>query len=180
MRKRYVSFTLGTGRYCIPVDQVVQILRPENILEVPKAPPFVDGVINLRGDVIPIVNLRARLGIRREAITEAPPSAAAGAKPAAGAKLPAGATAAAGANPATGPRARIVVTRAGARSCGLAVDEVREIVDIDDAGLQTEAAEAFGEHADFVLGVAHRESSMYLILDLARVLSAGRDHAGAG
>ncbi len=163
MRKRYVSFLLGTGRYCVPVDQVVQILRPENILEVPTAPPFVDGVINLRGDVIPIVNLRARLGVRLEALTEAPP-----------------APAARGATPGTGPRARIVITRTGTRSCGLAVDEVREIVDIEDRGIQRDETDDFGAHADFILGVARRGSGAYLILDIARVLSASRDLPDAG
>lgn len=161
MRKRYVSFTLGSGHYCIPVDQVVQIIRPENILEVPKAPPFVDGVINLRGDVVPVVNLRARLGIRLEARIERP--AAAGTEPRAGAGL----------------RARIVVTRVGSRSYGLAVDEVREIVDIDEDGVQHNATEAFGMHAEFIQGVAHREQSMYLILDLPHILSTSRDVPGA-
>lgn len=159
MRKRYVSFTLGAGHYCIPVDQVVQILRPENILEVPKAPPYVDGVINLRGDVVPVVNLRARLGIRLEARIERP--------------------AAAGMDTRAGLRARIVVIRVGNRSYGLAVDEVREIVEIDEGGVQHEAMEAFGMHAEFIQGVAHRDESMYLILDLPHVLSAGRDIPGA-
>ncbi len=63
MRKRYVSFSLAAGSYCIPVDQVMQILRRENLIEVPKAPPFVEGVLNLRGDIIPVIDLRARLDI---------------------------------------------------------------------------------------------------------------------
>ena len=65
MRKRYVSFSLAGGRYCIPVDQVLQILRLEDLIEIPKPPPYVEGVINLRGDIIPVVSLRARLEIAR-------------------------------------------------------------------------------------------------------------------
>ncbi len=63
MGKRHVSFILGAGSYCVPVDQVVQILRNENVLAIPKAPPFVVGVVNLRGDVLPVVDLRTRLGM---------------------------------------------------------------------------------------------------------------------
>jgi purine-binding chemotaxis protein CheW len=66
MGRRHVSFMLGGGSYCVPVDQVVQILRNENILRIPKAPPFVVGVVNLRGDVLPVVDLRMRLGLQAE------------------------------------------------------------------------------------------------------------------
>jgi purine-binding chemotaxis protein CheW len=63
MAARYVSFVLGEGKYCVPVDRVVQILRHENVLDIPKAPRFVAGVVNLRGDIIPVVDLRERFGI---------------------------------------------------------------------------------------------------------------------
>ncbi len=66
MSKRHVSFVLGGESYCVPVDQVLQILRSESILRIPKAPPFVVGVVNLRGDVIPVVDLHTRLGLRAE------------------------------------------------------------------------------------------------------------------
>ena len=63
MGARYVSFVLGGGKYCIPVSLVVQILRHENVLDIPKAPRFVAGVVNVRGDIIPVVDLRERFGI---------------------------------------------------------------------------------------------------------------------
>ncbi|HVO39845.1 MAG TPA: chemotaxis protein CheW, partial [Spirochaetia bacterium] len=154
MRNRYVSFSVGSGRCCIPVDQVVQIVRPENILEVPKAPAYVDGAINVRGDVIPVVNLRARLGIRQEARVER-------------------AAATANADRKSAARARIVVTRIGNRSCGLAVDEVSEIVDIDDEGIQNGASEALGRHPELLRGVFHRDSTLFFVLDLPRVVGAG-------
>jgi purine-binding chemotaxis protein CheW len=60
---RFVSLLLGATGFCIPVDQVLQIVRRENVLGIPKAPHFVTGVINLRGDVVPVIDLHARLGI---------------------------------------------------------------------------------------------------------------------
>ena len=63
MGKRYVSFSLADVRYCIPVDEVMQILRLENLIAIPKPPPYVEGVINLKGDIIPVVSLRTRLEI---------------------------------------------------------------------------------------------------------------------
>lgn len=65
MSARYVCFTVGNGRYGLPIEQVVQIIRHENITEVPTAPPYVEGVLNLRGEVIPVINIRERFGLPR-------------------------------------------------------------------------------------------------------------------
>jgi purine-binding chemotaxis protein CheW len=150
MGKRYVSFSLGSGSYCIPVDRVLQILRLENLLEIPKPPPYVEGVINLRGEIIPVVNLRERLEIARQER----------------------------AAPKDSRRRRVIITRVGARTYGLDVDEVREIVDIEDAGITSDATMLFGARADFILGIARREEQLYMMLDLARVFSAGREVPG--
>ncbi len=153
MGKRYVSFMLAEGRYCIPVDQVLQILRLEDLIEVPKPPPFVEGVINLRGDIIPVVDLLARLEIGPQQ---------------------------AGARPGSEQRKRrVIITRVGGRPYGLDVDEVREIVDIDEAGIASDATTLLGMRADFLAGIARREEGVYLLLDLPRVLGLSRDLPGA-
>lgn len=66
---RYVCFTVGNSRYGIPVDSVVQIISYDRVTDVPTAPPFVEGVLNLRGDVIPIINIRERFGLPRIEVT---------------------------------------------------------------------------------------------------------------
>lgn len=53
-----VVFSLGEEEYGVPVGQVQEIIRMAAITQVPKAPPFVEGVINLRGRVIPVVDLK--------------------------------------------------------------------------------------------------------------------------
>ncbi|HEC61803.1 MAG TPA: purine-binding chemotaxis protein CheW [bacterium] len=65
MGVRYVAFTVGTGRYGVPVELVVQIVRNVNVTDVPTAPPYVEGVIILRGEIIPVINLRQRFGIEQ-------------------------------------------------------------------------------------------------------------------
>jgi len=153
MRKRYVSFSLAGGRYCIPVDQVLQILRLEDLIAIPKPPPFVEGVINLRGDIIPVVSLRARLEIAGDET--------------AGKVVP------------DQRKRRLVITRVGGKSYGLDVDEVREIVEIEEDGISTDAATMFGVRADFLLGMARREEGVYMVLDLPRVLGTSREIPGA-
>ncbi|MGE5508135.1 MAG: chemotaxis protein CheW [Chitinophagales bacterium] len=53
-----VVFSLGEEEYGVPVGQVQEIIRMAAITQMPKAPSFVEGVINLRGRVIPVVDLK--------------------------------------------------------------------------------------------------------------------------
>ena len=57
-------FRLDKEEFGVPIDSVQEIVRvPEELTHVPKAPPFVEGVINLRGSVLPVIDLRRRLGM---------------------------------------------------------------------------------------------------------------------
>ena len=62
--EQVVVFRLGTEEFGVPIDSVQEIVRvPETLTHVPKAPAAVEGVINLRGTVLPVVDLRRRLGL---------------------------------------------------------------------------------------------------------------------
>ncbi len=62
--EQVVVFRLGREEYGVPIESVQEIVRvPEELTHVPKAPPFVEGVINLRGAVLPVIDLRRRLGL---------------------------------------------------------------------------------------------------------------------
>jgi purine-binding chemotaxis protein CheW len=69
MGDKYVVFQIGEGHYSIPLEEVSQIIRYENVTDVPTAPHFVDGVINVGGDVVPVVNLRTRFSLERTEIS---------------------------------------------------------------------------------------------------------------
>ncbi len=58
-----VSFEIGTEEYAVDILEVQEIIRMVEITSVPKASHYVEGVINLRGKVIPIVDLRSRFGL---------------------------------------------------------------------------------------------------------------------
>ncbi len=62
--EQVVVFRLGTEEFGVPIDSVQEIVRvPSELTHVPKAPPAVEGVINLRGQVLPVMDLRRRLGL---------------------------------------------------------------------------------------------------------------------
>jgi purine-binding chemotaxis protein CheW len=98
-----VSFGIGGSRWCLPVAEVVQIVRHENVHGLPRAEPPVAGVITLHDDVVPVVDLRGRLARGETAEGEA-----------------------------GGKRQRILVVRLDGRPYGILVDEVRELVDLEE------------------------------------------------
>jgi chemotaxis signal transduction protein len=107
--RRFVSFGIGRSRWCLPVVEVLQIVRHENVHDLPHAQAPVAGVITLHSDVVPVVDLRERLA------PEEPAEGAAGEK-----------------------KRRILVVRLGGRPYGILVDEVRELVDLEE-GRDTDA-----------------------------------------
>jgi purine-binding chemotaxis protein CheW len=60
---KVIIFTLAHEEYGVEVDKVLTIERMMPITRVPKTPPFVKGVINLRGVVVPVIDLRGRFGL---------------------------------------------------------------------------------------------------------------------
>ena len=58
-----VTFSIGEEEFGVDILSVQEIIRMMDITKVPRAPDFVEGVINLRGKVIPIIDLRRRFGL---------------------------------------------------------------------------------------------------------------------
>lgn len=59
-----VTFSIGEEEFGVDILKVQEIIRTMEITKVPRAPVFVEGVINLRGKVIPIIDLRSRFGLQ--------------------------------------------------------------------------------------------------------------------
>ncbi len=68
--QQLVTFELFGEIFALPILDVREIIRPTAITPVPQAPAFVEGVINLRGQIIPVVDLRKRFGIAAETATD--------------------------------------------------------------------------------------------------------------
>lgn len=64
-----VVFKLGSDEYCVPVTQAKEIQIYQNPTRIPNTPNFVEGVINLRGQIIPILDLKKRFGSGKTDIT---------------------------------------------------------------------------------------------------------------
>lgn len=61
--QEFLCFLLGDEEYGINIMEIKELIKPRELTEVPRAPHFVDGIISLRGVIVPVINLRKRLGL---------------------------------------------------------------------------------------------------------------------
>ena len=67
---RYLSFVLNKEEYCIEILKIREIMGITEITAIPQTPPFIKGVINLRGRIIPIIDLRLKFDMEERPYTD--------------------------------------------------------------------------------------------------------------
>ena len=67
---QYIVVNLGDEQYGIDISYIDNIVRMQNITRVPKVAPYLKGVINLRGEVIPVMSLRVKMGLDEDVISK--------------------------------------------------------------------------------------------------------------
>jgi purine-binding chemotaxis protein CheW len=154
---KFLTFYLAAEEYGVQILKVQEIIGMQPITRVPRTPPFMRGVINLRGKVIPIMDLRERFGMTS---VEAALAELGDAERAA----------------AEAMRCIIVVQVAGPQGTavpiGIVVDRVSEVSAI--AGAEIEDAPSFGAgvKTEYLLGLGKASGRVKLLLDIDRVLAA--------
>jgi len=72
-KNKYISFNLNNDFYCIALDFVKEVLKDTTITHVPGTPTFIEGIMNLRGDYITVINLKKFLSLPENVITDKKP-----------------------------------------------------------------------------------------------------------
>lgn len=72
-KNKYISFNLNSDFYCIALDYVKEVLKDSSITNVPGTPNFIEGIMNLRGDYITVINLKKFLSLPEENISDKKP-----------------------------------------------------------------------------------------------------------
>lgn len=67
--RTYLTFTLGEEDFAVDVNNVREVLDFTNVTKVPRTPDFMKGVINLRGSVVPVVDMRLKFGLEEAVVT---------------------------------------------------------------------------------------------------------------
>jgi purine-binding chemotaxis protein CheW len=143
----WCTFTLAGGLYGVAVSRTHEVLRPQPLTRVPLAPAAVAGLLNLRGQIVPAVDLRVPLGLE--------PGAAPGAF-----VVVRGSTARGEAGPG-------LDDRAGAGLVALLVDEIG---DFRRAGVPASLPAREGDSGSYTAGVVPLADRLLVVLDLDRLL----------
>ena len=72
MTLRFIAFRVGTETFLIDIIAVRQVVMHSGVAHVPTAPPFIEGVMVLRGEAIPVIDVRARINPQRQSSTDQP------------------------------------------------------------------------------------------------------------
>ncbi|MGC8641398.1 MAG: chemotaxis protein CheW [Isosphaeraceae bacterium] len=140
----FVVFRLGGEGYALEVMRVQEVLDVPALTEVPGSPKCLLGVINLRGHVVPVYDLRIPFGLTTEP------------------------------DPVHVPSVLIVETEPGNESqvTGLVVDRVSDVLEFSEDEVQPSPQLGLGKTTPFVRGLIRHQEAFLLVLDLDRVFSA--------
>jgi purine-binding chemotaxis protein CheW len=142
-----VTFQVGAEEYGLDINSITEVVRPHKITPLPRMPQFIEGVINLRGAIIPIVDLRKRFGLAevRDDLRKMRMMITKGALPA-----------------SPGTRQELL---------GLVVDAVKEVLHVPKKDIEPAPEAATGEQADFITGMGKVGDRLIILVDIARILS---------
>ena len=140
---KFLTFTLGNEEYGVPVLKVREIIKVMDITQVPQVPDYVLGVINLRGKVIPVIDLRRKFGFAATEHTERTCIIV------------------------------VDVDMATTRvMMGVVVDSVSEVLNVSDAEMEETPDFGGRTTTDYILGLAKVKGDVKILLDLDRVLGS--------
>jgi purine-binding chemotaxis protein CheW len=137
----FLTFALDHETFAIPVESVREVVDPPPATAVPNAPDFAPGLINVRGNVVPLVDLRRRFAM--------PPSDAQG----------------------TRVVVAEVPVAGEPTLVGIMADAVYEVIDASRAAIEDIPRLGTRWRAEFIKGVAKQERGFVIILDMERILA---------
>ncbi len=139
---KYLTFALAHEEYGLEILKVREIIGYIEVTAVPQTPSYVKGVINLRGQVIPVIDLRTKFGMETTDVTEE-----------------------------TCIIVVEIATPSRKFSTGIVVDHVQEVLDIPGQSIEDPPQFGGAVDTDFILGMGKVGDSVKILLDIDRVLS---------
>ncbi|QEN07922.1 chemotaxis protein CheW [Oceanispirochaeta crateris] len=135
-----VTFQLGVENYGINIMDVKEIYSVQEVRDIPNAPPYVEGIFNLRGDIIPVINLHKRFHINKAKLTEDE-------------ALLSG----------------FIIINLDGMQLGVIIDKVLRVVTVDMGKIQPPPQMITGIGTEYIQGVIHQDEGYLIILDIRRL-----------
>ena len=145
---KYLTFTLAAEDYGLEILKVREIIGMMDITAVPQTPEYVKGVINLRGRVIPVIDLRLKFGLEEAEYGER-----------------------------TCIIVVEVQSQVGSVQMGVVVDSVSEVLNINGDDIEPPPSFGARLKSQYILGIAKAKGTIKILLDIDKVLT-GEEMAG--
>ncbi|MGB7566552.1 MAG: chemotaxis protein CheW [Chitinivibrionales bacterium] len=139
---KYLTFKLAEEEYGLEILKVQEIIQMQAVTKVPRTPEYMRGVINLRGKVIPVVDLRRKFNMESSKDTDK-----------------------------TCIIVVQVTNGANKVVMGTIIDEVKEVLNIKAENIEDTPSFGSSINTDFILGMGKVGSSVKMLLDIDKVLS---------
>ena len=140
---QYLTFIMADEEYGVDILSVQEIRGWESVTPIPNTPPHVKGVINLRGTIVPIVDLRQRFGLENVEY-----------------------------GPLTGVILLKVATRKGARVMGIVVDAVSDVYSLAEEEMKAAPDLGDHVNTLYIKGLVNVNNKMVILLDINELLGA--------
>ena len=140
---RYLTFVLNNQEFGINIFKIKEIIKMMEFVKVHQAPPYAKGVINLRGKVIPVIDMRAKLGMEETAYTER-------------SCIVIVETSAFGGT---------------TKQVGIAVDSVSEVITFKSSDIEDPPSLGAGIDTKYILGMAKSDSNIKILLDIDQAIN---------
>jgi purine-binding chemotaxis protein CheW len=132
-----VTFELGPELYGVNILDVKEIVRVQPVRPIPNAPVYVEGIFNLRSEIIPIINLHKRFGLKRAVLNEED-------------ELLSG----------------FVILEIEGMKLGIIIDRVSRVVSIESKDIQPPPQMLSGIGAEYIQGVVRQEEGYLILLNI--------------
>jgi purine-binding chemotaxis protein CheW len=138
-----VTFRISDELYGVDIMDVKEIVRVQDIRTIPNAPVYIEGLFNLRGEIIPIISLHKRFHLRKTQIDEDE-------------ELLSG----------------FIIIEIEGMKLGVIIDMVERVVSIEAHNIQPSPQMLTGIGSEYIQGVVNRETGYLILLDIHKLFSA--------
>ena len=140
---KFLTFKLREESYAIPILRIKEIIGMMPITKVPRLPQFIKGVINLRGQIIPVIDLRTKFGIEERPYDER-----------------------------TSIIVMEIQSENTTKTNGIVVDTVQEVLDIMADSIEPPPKYGADVNQEFLTGMGKIDEKVIMILNVNKILSA--------
>jgi purine-binding chemotaxis protein CheW len=141
---QYLTFALQEEKYAVSVTNVREVLELVPVTKIPGMPPFMKGVLNLRGSVVPVIDLRKKFSLPESSGTVD-----------------------------TSIIILEIKTADGIMLVGALVDSVKEVIHIDADQIESAPSIGLNVDSDYILGMFQYNNDFLIILNINNVLKSG-------